>query len=62
MLQAQARPTLLGGCLVAALAFAAGGILHRMALVEDDHSVEVGAQPIDDLPDPRNLFLAGVGP
>ena len=32
-----------------------------MALVENDRSVEVGAQPFDDLPDARNLLLARVG-
>ena len=62
VLQAQARPALLRGRLVAALALAAGGVLHGVALVEDDDSIEVAAQPIDDLPDPRNPFLAGVGP
>ena len=41
VLQAQARAALLGGRLVAALALLAGGVLHRMALVEHDHSVEV---------------------
>ena len=62
VLQAQARTSLLGWRLVAAFALAAGGVLHGVALVEDDHSVEVGAQPIDDLVHPRNLFLARVGP
>ena len=47
---------------VAALALAAPGVLHGVALVEDDHSVETGAQPIDDLPYPGNPFLARVVP
>ena len=32
-----------------------------MALVEDDHTVEIGAQPFHDLFDPRNLLVARVG-
>jgi len=61
VLQAQARTALLRGGGVAAFAPAAGGVLHGVALVEDDHSVEVGPQPIDDLLDTRNPFLSGVG-
>ena len=61
VLQAQAGTALLRGRLVAAFALAAGGIGHGVALVEDDHAVEVRAQPIDDLLDPRNPFLARVG-
>ena len=61
MLEAQARAALLRGGLVAAFALAAGGVLHGVALVEDDHSVEIGAQPFDDLPDARNLLVARVG-
>jgi hypothetical protein len=56
VLEAQARAALLRGGLVAALALAAGGVLHGVALVENDHSVEVGAQPFDDLADARNLL------
>jgi hypothetical protein len=52
---------LLRGRLVAALALAPDRILHGMALVEDDHSVEVGAQPFNDLPDTRKLFATLVG-
>ena len=52
---------LLRGGLVAALALAAGGVLHGVALVEDDHAVEVGAQPFDDLLDARKLLAALVG-
>ncbi len=62
MLQAQPRTALLRRRLVAALALAAGGIGHGMAFVEHDHSVEVRPQPIDDLADPRNPFLARIGP
>src|SRR5208283_5204137 len=62
VLQAQARSSLLGGRLIAAFALAAGGVLHGVAFVEDDDSVEVAAQPIDDLADTRNLLLARVGP
>ncbi len=62
VLQAQARSSLLGGRLVATFALAAGGVLHGVAFVEDDDPVEVGAQPIDDLADARNLLLARVGP
>jgi hypothetical protein len=62
MLQAQAGTALLRGRLVAALALAAGGVGHGVALVEHDHSVEVRSQPIDDLTDPRNPFLARIGP
>ena len=62
VLQAQARAPLLRGGLVAAFALAAGGVLHGMALVEDDHSVEIGAQPIDDLAHAGNLLVARVGP
>ena len=61
MLEPQARASLLRGGLVAALALAADGVLHRMALVENDHSIEVGAQPFDDLPDARKLLAALVG-
>ena len=41
VLQAQARTALLRGRMVAALGLLAGGVLHRVALVEHDHSVEV---------------------
>ena len=40
MLQSQARAALLGRGLVAALALAAGGVLHRVRLVEHDDAVE----------------------
>ena len=61
VLQAQAGAALLRGRLVAAFALAAGGVLHGMALVEDDDAVEIGAQPVDDLLDARSLLLARVG-
>src|SRR3546814_892413 len=61
VLEPQARAALLRGGLVATLALAAGCVLHGVALVEDDHSIEIGAQPIDDLPDARNLLVTRVG-
>ena len=61
VLQAQPGAALLRGGLVAAFALAAGGVLHGVALVEDDDAVEIGAQPIDDLLDARNLLVARVG-
>ena len=61
VLKPQAGAALLRGGLVAAFALAAGGVLHGVALVEDDHAVEIGAQPFDDLPDARNLLVARVG-
>ena len=61
VLEPQARAALLRGGLVAAFALAADGVLHGVALVENDHSVEVGAQPFDDLPDARKLLAALVG-
>ena len=62
VLEAQARPALLRCLGITTLALGLGGIGHGMAFVEHDHSVEVRTQPIDDLPDPRNPFLARVGP
>ncbi len=61
VLKAQAGAALLRGGDVTALSLAASGVLHRMRLVEDHHSIEVGAQPFDDLFDPRNPFSAVVG-
>ena len=61
MLQPQARAPLLRGGLVTPLALATNRVLHGVALVEDDHSVEVGAQPFNDLTDARKLFSALVG-
>jgi hypothetical protein len=51
MLEPQARAPLLRGRLLTPLALTANGVLHGVALVENDHSVEVGAQPFNDLPD-----------
>ena len=62
VLQAKPRTPLLGRRLLAAFGLLAGGVLHGVALVEHDHSVEIAAQPIDDLLHARNLFLARVGP
>ena len=62
VLQAQARTALLRGRNIAPLSLAATGVLHGVALVENDHSVEVGAQPFDDLPDAGKLLAAVVGP
>ena len=61
-LEPQARASLLRGGDIAAFSLAAAGILHGMAFVEDDDSIEIGAQPIHDLPHPRNLLAAVVGP
>ena len=55
VLQAKAGAALLRCRLVAAFALAARGILHGVRLVEDDHAVEIGAQPFHDLFDPRSL-------
>ena len=49
VLEPQARTPLLRGSLFAALALAANCVLHGVALVENDHSIETGAQPFDDL-------------
>ena len=61
VLEAQAGAALLRGGLVAAWTGGAGGVLHGVALVEDDDSVEVAAEPIDDLAHPRNLVRLLVG-
>jgi len=61
VLEAEARAALLRSGLIAALALAAGGVLHCVALVEEDHPVEIGAQPIDDLFYARSLVVTGVG-
>jgi hypothetical protein len=51
VLQAQARPALLRGLSVATLALRAGGIGHRVAFIEDDDTIEVDPEPVDDLVD-----------
>ena len=70
MLQPQARAALLRGrprtiasnrLEVTPLALATKRVLHGVALVEDDHSVEVGAQPFNDLTRARKLFSTLVG-
>lgn len=62
VLEPEARTPLLRGRLVAAFALATNRILHGVALVEDDHSVKIGAQPFDDLPHARKFLAALVGP
>src|SRR6267142_5247794 len=61
VLEPQASTTLLRGRLVTSLTLAANRVLHGVALVENDHSVEAGAQPFDDLPDARKLLAALIG-
>ena len=61
MLELEPRATLLRRCLVAPLALTADRVLHGVALVENDHSIEVGAQPFDDLTHARKLFAAFIG-
>ncbi len=61
MLKAKPGAALLRRGLVAAVALAACGILHRVALIENDDTIKIGAQPFDDLFDPRNLLVARVG-
>src|SRR3546814_3182939 len=58
VLEPQIGAALLRERLLAALALTAGGVGHRVRLVEDDHAVEVGAQPVDDLLDAANLLAA----
>jgi hypothetical protein len=61
VLQAQARPALLRGLGIAALALRSGGIRHGVAFVEEDHPVEVRPQPVDDLVDAGFLGPAFFG-
>ena len=58
VLEPQAGAALLRRLLIAALAVAAAGVLHGVALVEHDHAVEVAAEPVDDLLHARRLRLA----
>ena len=60
VLQAQSGAALLGGRLVAAFGFAAGGIGHGMRFVEHNHAVEIAAQPIHDLLDTGSPVLTRV--
>src|SRR5258708_9232076 len=61
MLKAKPRAALLRRGLVAAFAFAACGILHRVALIENDDTIKIGSHPFHDLFDPRYLLVARVG-
>src|SRR5258708_31595495 len=69
MLEPEPCASLLRGRLVTTLALASNGVLHRMRLVENDHSVKTcpglraraGAQPFDYLTDARKLFSALIG-
>ena len=62
VLKPQARTSLLRGGDITAFTFSATGILHGMALVEYNGSIEIGAQPFDDLLDAGKLLAAIVGP
>ena len=62
VLEPEPRTALLRRRNVAPFSLPASGILHRVAFVEDDHSIEIGAQPFDDLLDPRKLLAPVVGP
>ena len=57
VLQAQARPALLRGLRIAALALGPCGIGHGMAFIEQDYPIEILPQPVDDLID-AGLFCA----
>ena len=56
MLQAQSRLALLRRLLLAAFALVAGGVRHRMRLVEHDDSVKIASEPVDDLLDAARLL------
>src|ERR1700738_2763779 len=58
MLKAKPRTALLRRGLVAAFALAACGVLHRVALIENDDTIKIGAQPFHDLFDSRSLLVA----
>lgn len=62
VLEPQAGTALLRRRNIASFSLSAAGVLHGMALVEDDYPVEIGAQPIDDLADARNLVGLLIGP
>src|SRR5258707_13304769 len=61
MLQPKPGAALLRRGLIATFALAARGVLHRVRLVEDDDTIEIGAQPFYDLFDPRYFLVARVG-
>jgi len=61
VLKPQAGATLLRGLLIAAFALGADRVLHGMGFVENDHSVEIRAQPFNDLPHAGKAFATVVG-
>ena len=61
VLQPKPCPPLLRRSDVAAVAFAAAGVLHGMGFIEDDDAVEIGAEPVDDLAHARDFLAALVG-
>ena len=58
VLEPKSGAALLRRRLLAALAGAAGRVRHRVRFVEHDHTVEVGAEPIDDLLHAARLLAA----
>src|SRR6266700_448573 len=60
MLQTKSGTALLRRSLVATFALPAGRVLHRVALVEDNDTVETAAHPLHALLDPRNLLVPGM--
>ncbi len=64
VLQPQARPAMLRGSDVTALACSPGGIGHGVRLIEDDDAIKVLPDPVEDLGDPGFLdrpFLRAQG-
>src|SRR5258708_40087870 len=61
MLQPKPGAALLRRGLIATFALAARGVLHRVSLIEDDDTIEIGAQPFYDLFDPRYFLVTCVG-
>ena len=61
VLQPKPGAALLRRSLVTAFTLPARGVLHRVRLVEDDDTVEIGAQPFHDLFDPRYFLVTRVG-
>src|SRR3546814_19642164 len=61
VLTPKARTALLRGGDVAALALAACGVLHGVGLVQDAHSLEVGAPPFRNLLDPGQPIATDFG-
>jgi hypothetical protein len=60
MLEAQSGKALLRGRLLAAGAGASCGIGHGVGFIEQDHAVEIGAEPVEDLLE-TGVFAAAVG-